>query len=163
MRILLTMALATAVMAQAQRPNPQPDKTFVSAAEVQAMIAKAKAERKPDQANFNQPLLRLAPYGLGLEYRVEGVDSPATLHEKEAEMIYVVDGGGTLTTGGKLIGEKRSNASNLAGTGVEGGEKRNIAKGDFIFVPENTAHSFTQTKGTLVIVSFHVPRGEKKE
>jgi len=150
-------------MAMAQQPNqqraPQPDKTFTSAADVEAMIAKAKNERKPDQANFVQPLLRLAPYTANLEYRIEGIDTPATVHEKEAELMYVVEGAGTLTTGGKLVGEKRTNASNLSGTGVEGGTPQRISKGDYIFVPENTPHSFTKTQGRLVIMSIHVPRG----
>lgn len=164
MRILPIISVVGAgVMAMAQQPNqqraPQPDKTFTSAADVEAMIAKAKSERKPDQPNFNQPLLRLAPYAVNLEYRVEGIDTPATVHEKEAELIYVVDGAGTLTTGGKLVGEKRTNASNLSGTAVEGGTPRRISKGDYIFVPENTPHSFTRTQGRLVIMSVHVPRG----
>src|ERR1700684_782980 len=120
----------------AQQPNqqraPQPDKTFASAADVEGMITKAKNERKPDQANLIQPLLRLAPYTVNLEYRVEGIDTPATLHEKEAELIFVVDGAATFTTGGKLTGEKRTNATNLSGTAVEGGAPRRIAKGDYI-------------------------------
>jgi mannose-6-phosphate isomerase-like protein (cupin superfamily) len=163
-RILSTVTvLGVAAMAMAQQSNqqraPQPDKTFTGAADVEAMIAKAKNERKPDQANFAQPLLRLAPYTVNLEYRVEGLDTPATVHEKEAELIYVVDGTGTLTTGGKLVGEKRTNATNLSGTAVEGGSPQRISKGDYIFVPENTPHSFTRTQGGLVIMSVHVPRG----
>jgi mannose-6-phosphate isomerase-like protein (cupin superfamily) len=141
-----------------QQPNQQPDKTFTSAADVETMIARAKKERKPDQPNFIQPLLRLAPYAVNLEYRVEGIDTPATVHEKEAELIYVIEGEGTLTVGGKLIGEKRTNASNLSGTGVDGGTPQRISKGDYIFVPENTPHAFTNTKGRLVIMSVHVPR-----
>ena len=158
----IVTVVGIAAMAIAQQPNQQqaqrPEKTFTSAADVEAMIAKAKNERKPDQGNFSQPLLVLAPYTTALEYRVEGVDTPATLHEKEAELIYVVDGAATLTTGGKLVGEKRTNASNLSGTAVEGGSPRRISKGDYIFIPENTPHSFTKTQGRLVIMSIHVPR-----
>jgi mannose-6-phosphate isomerase-like protein (cupin superfamily) len=164
MRILsIVTVVGVAAVAMAQQPNQQrvqqPDKTFTSAADVEAMIAKAKSERKPDQANLIQPLLRLAPYSANLEYRVEGIDTPATLHEKEAELIYVIDGAATFTTGGKLAGEMRTNASNLSGTGVEGGAQRRIAKGDYIFVPEKTPHAFTKAEGRLVIMSIHMPRG----
>jgi mannose-6-phosphate isomerase-like protein (cupin superfamily) len=161
-RLAIVTVVGVAAVALAQQPNqqraPQPDITFTNAADVIAMIAKAKNERKPDQANFIQPLLRLAPYNVNLEYRVEGIDTPATVHEKEAELMYVIDGAGTLTTGGKLVGEKRTNATNLSGTAVEGGTPRRISKGDYVFVPENTPHSFTRTQGTLVIMSIHVPR-----
>jgi mannose-6-phosphate isomerase-like protein (cupin superfamily) len=162
-RILSIVTVAgVAAMAMAQQPSQQraqlPEITFTSAADVIAMVAKAKNERKPDQPNFIQPLLKLAPYTVNLEYRVEGIDTPATVHEKEAELMYVVDGAATLTTGGKLAGEKRTNATNLSGTAVEGGTPRRISKGDYIFVPENTPHSFTRTQGSLVIMSIHVPR-----
>jgi mannose-6-phosphate isomerase-like protein (cupin superfamily) len=158
--IMIVAGVAAVAMAQQpnQQPTQQPEKTFTSAADVEVMIAKAKKERKPDQANFIQPLLRLAPYSVNLEYRVEGIDTPATVHEKEAELISVVEGAGTLTIGGKLVGEKRTNATNLSGTGVEGGTPRRIAKGDYIFVPENTPHAFTKTQGRLIIMSVHVPR-----
>jgi mannose-6-phosphate isomerase-like protein (cupin superfamily) len=100
---------------------------------------------------------------LSMEYRVEGVDTPPSVHEKEAEIIFVMDGAGTFTEGGKLAGEKRSNASNLTGTGIEGGAPRHISKGDCIFVPENIPHAFTNTEGTLVIMSIHLPRGRPAE
>ncbi len=45
---------------------------------------------------------------------------PAAVHEKEAELFYVIDGSATLITGGKLVNEKRTNAENLTGTAIEG-------------------------------------------
>ena len=152
----LIILLSAATMLLAQQPAA---KTFTGAADVAAMIAKAKKERKPDQANFAQPLLVADPYKVNLEYRVEGVDTNPNVHETEAEIFYVVEGGGTLTTGGKLRDEKRLNPTNLTGTAIEGGTPRRIAKGDFILVPENTPHWFTKTEGTLVLMTVHVPRG----
>jgi mannose-6-phosphate isomerase-like protein (cupin superfamily) len=152
--------LAASGPAAAQR-GAQPPKTFASAADVEAMINKAKSERKSDQANFIQQIVRLAPYNVNLEYRVAGIETPATLHETEAELIFVVDGAGTLVSGGKLTEEKRTNPTNLSGTEVEGGTSQRIAKGDYAFIPENTPHSFRKTEGRLVIMSIHVPRGGK--
>jgi mannose-6-phosphate isomerase-like protein (cupin superfamily) len=131
-------------------------KTFASSAAVAALAAKAKADRKPGQANVVQPLMRLPPYAVNLESRVASAN--AAVHEKEAEMFYVVDGAGTLVTGGKLTGETRTNADNLSGSGIEGGTTQHVAKGDFVFVPENTPHQFTAVEGTLLLMSFHVPR-----
>jgi mannose-6-phosphate isomerase-like protein (cupin superfamily) len=151
----LTITLfVTAVVAQG--PAPQPAKTYTSAAEITAMMAKAKAERKPDQALLAQNILRLAPYNASLEYR--GAVGPAAIHEKEAEFFYVIDGSATLVTGGKLIKEARTNAENLTGTGIEGGSSQAVGKGDFVVVPENTPHWFSPINGTLVLMSLHVPR-----
>jgi mannose-6-phosphate isomerase-like protein (cupin superfamily) len=148
--------------AAAQQPPPSRGqaqaaaKTFASSADVAALAAKAKADRKPGQANVVQPLMRLPPYSVNLESRVASAN--AAVHEKEAEMFYVVDGAGTLVTGGKLTGETRTNADNLSGTGIEGGTTQHVAKGDFVFVPENTPHQFTAVEGTLLLMSVHVPR-----
>jgi mannose-6-phosphate isomerase-like protein (cupin superfamily) len=153
------MLVTTLVMAQQpakQAKQPPPAKTYTSAADVVAMMAKAKNERKQDQANFIQGLLQLAPYGANLEYRA--VVGPAAVHEKEAELFYVIDGSGTLVTGGKLAGETRTNPDNLSGTGIEGGNTQNVAKGDFFIVPEKTPHWFSKINGTLVLMSLHVPR-----
>jgi mannose-6-phosphate isomerase-like protein (cupin superfamily) len=163
--IRLTLAvtlLAAAASAQQTNPTPaapppaQESKTFTSAADVQALIAKAKSDRKPDQAMMGERILQLAPYNANLEYRT--AVAPAAIHEKEAELFYVIDGSATMVTGGKLVGEARTNAENLSGTGIEGGMSRDVAKGDFIIVPENTPHWFSALNGTLILMTFHVPR-----
>ena len=76
------------------------------------MIARARSERKPDQANFIQPSLRFPGYTANLEYRVKGVDTSPNVHEHEPELVYGIEGGGTLTLGG----ERRVNANNVTGT-----------------------------------------------
>ena len=152
---LLITVVGVAALTLAQPPAP---KTFTSAAEVTAMMAKAKSERKSDQANFIQPMLRVAPYTANLEYRVAGVAGNASVHEQEAEMFQVIEGSATLTTGGKLRDEKRTNPANLSGSSIEGGNSQRVSKGDFFLVPENTAHGFTQIDGTLVLMSIHLPR-----
>jgi mannose-6-phosphate isomerase-like protein (cupin superfamily) len=157
--MLVTAALVAQMPAQqtAKQPKQPPaNKTYVSASDVTAMMAKAKNERKQDQANFIQSLLQLSPYTANLEYR--GAVGPAAVHEKEAELFYVIDGSGTLVTGGKLAGETRTNAENLSGTAIDGGDTQAVAKGDFFIVPENTPHWFSKINGTLVLMSLHVPR-----
>ena len=156
--IVMVAGLALPLFAQqpAAQTAPPPTKLFTSSSDVTAMIAKAKAERKPDQANFVQPLLTLAPYSGNLEYRA--VIGPGAVHEKEAEAFYVIDGGGTMVTGGKLKDEKRTNADNLTGTSIEGGMSRHVSKGDFFIVPENTPHWFSALDGTITLMSLHVPR-----
>jgi len=155
LRISFAVTLLAAV-AVAQQPAAQAMKTFASSSDVAALIAKAKKERKPDQPTFAQPILHLAPYTASLEYRA--AVGPAAVHKTEAEMFYVIDGSATLTTGGKLVNEKQANPENATGTAIEGGSSRNVAKGDFIIVPENTPHWFNTINGTIILMSFHVPR-----
>jgi mannose-6-phosphate isomerase-like protein (cupin superfamily) len=128
---------------------------MVSAADVAAMMAKAKAERKDTQPMMAQSMMQLAPYNVSLEYRA--AVGTASLHETDAELFYVVDGSATLITGGKLTNENRTNAANRSGTGIEGGVSRRVAKGDFIMVPEGTPHWFSAIDGTVVLMSLHLP------
>ncbi len=114
---LALVALAGAgVMAQ-QGGAPDVDKTYTSAADVQGLIATAQAALKPDQAQGGGRILHLAPYNANLEYRRAGAGLPpqgAAVHETEAEVFYVIDGSGVMTTGGKLVNEKRTNPTNLS-------------------------------------------------
>jgi mannose-6-phosphate isomerase-like protein (cupin superfamily) len=157
--------VATTAFAQQAAPAatgaaPASAKTLVSAADVAALIAKAKADRTPDQALLAQSMMQLTPYNVSLEYRAAVAN--AAVHETEAELFYVVDGSATLMTGGTHMGETRPNATNLRGTGIEGGTARHVAKGDFILVPEGTAHWFSAIDGTIVLMSLHLPRPPKQ-
>jgi mannose-6-phosphate isomerase-like protein (cupin superfamily) len=148
--------VACPLSAQAPAPPAQTMKLVASSADVAALMAKAKSERKEGQPLVSQPLLQFAPYAANLEYRASV--GPAAIHQTEAEMFYVVDGAATMVTGGKLVDEKRTNAANLSGTGIEGGTSRRIAKGDFIVVPENTAHWFSAIDGSITLMSLHLTR-----
>jgi mannose-6-phosphate isomerase-like protein (cupin superfamily) len=155
--LALTLVATVAVAQQpAQSGAAAMMKTFASSSDVAGLIAKAKADRKEGQPTVSEPIMRLAPYNVNLEYRT--AVAPAALHEKDAEMFYVIDGAATMVTGGKLVDEKRTNEANLSGSSIEGGNSRRIGKGDFIFVPENTPHGFSSIDGTLIVMTFHVPR-----
>ena len=153
---LVLILMATAVQAQQPPQTDQTPTTYASVSDVMALIAKAKKERKADQANYSQHILTLQPYSANLEYRAS--IGTAAIHEHEAEFFYVIDGGGTLVTGGKLVGETRTNPANLSGTAIEGGDSQHIAKGDFVVVPEGTAHWFSALDGAIVLMTLHVPR-----
>ena len=152
---IILAVTAGAIAAVAQQPATSEPKTFSSAADIEALIAKAKAERK-DQPTISQRILQLAPYNANLEYRASV--GPAAVHETEAELFYVIEGSATMMTGGKLVNEKRTDAANLTGTAIEGGTSRAVSKGDFIIVPEKTPHWFSAINGTIVLMSLHVAR-----
>jgi mannose-6-phosphate isomerase-like protein (cupin superfamily) len=156
--IAFALVFVTAATAQQKEvpPPAQSLKTFCSSAEITTLIAKAKSERKEGQAIVLEPVVQLAPYNAKLEYRASVGN--AAIHETEAELMYVVDGSGTIVMGGTLVNQARSNATNLTGSAIEGGTPQNLAKGDFVFVPENTAHWVSAINGVLVMVTMHVPR-----
>jgi mannose-6-phosphate isomerase-like protein (cupin superfamily) len=149
------LATAVASSALAQQPTPAP-KTFMNNKEIMGLIDVAKANRKGDAPLVGVPILSLAPYRAMLEYRPG--TSPAAVHEKDAELMVVLEGTGNIVTGGKLVDEKRSNANNLGGSSITGGETHAVVKGDMIIVPSNTPHQVIPTGGApIVLMTLHVP------
>jgi mannose-6-phosphate isomerase-like protein (cupin superfamily) len=137
-------------------PPPAAMNNMATSADVQALIAKAKSEIKPGDAMKGYTIVSLAPYTVGLEYRVGIV--PPSVHENQAELFYVLEGSGTLTMGGTLVNEKRTNPSNLGGTAIQGGTNYSLSKGDFFLVPEGQPHMWTPVGGPLVDMSLHLNR-----
>ena len=97
LNILLALGLTIGLLSAQQQGKgkgaPPAPKEYTSAAEIQAMIAKSKNDRKDGQAIVNSAILRLAPYAANMEYRASV--GPAAVHETEAEMFYVIDGTAT--------------------------------------------------------------------
>jgi hypothetical protein len=134
---ILASAYAPAAMAQVVGETGPNIKLFSNSKDVLALIDKVKTERKEGQPLIATPILTLAPYRASLEYRA--AKAPAAVHETEAEMMYVIEGTGTIVTGGKLVDEKRNNPENLSGTDISGGSAQAISKGDFLIVPQKYA------------------------
>jgi mannose-6-phosphate isomerase-like protein (cupin superfamily) len=153
----LTMLAAVAGSnAFAQQGAPAQPKTFMNDKEILGLIDKAKADRKGDAPLVAEPILVLPPYRAQLEYRPG--TSPAALHEKDAELMVVLEGTGNIVTGGKLVNEKRTNANNLSGTSIEGGNSQTVVKGDTLIVPANTPHQVIPGGGApIVLMTMHVP------
>ena len=107
MRIIAASALSLIVLftlsIAAQRGGGQPQPSITQT----TVVTAAEVETRTGNGN----LIRLAPYNVNMELRKMG--QAASVHETEAELFYVIDGAGTLVTGGKLMEERRTNAENL--------------------------------------------------
>ena len=147
---------SSGVFAQPAAPAPPAggSRTMVSAADVAALIAKAKVDRKENQALLAQSMIRLAPYNVSLEYRAAVAN--AAVHETEAELFYVIDGSATLVTGGQLVSPTR-NGDNLTGTAIQGGTSHRKSKGDFMLIPQGVPHWITNVQGSFTPMTLHLP------
>ena len=133
---------------------PPPIKLYASSADVQALVAKAKAEHKT--GNTVELVVNDEGYPMQLEFRTD--TTPPSIHPTHAELIEVIEGSCTLVTGGKLVGAKPAapGAMTASGTAIEGGSTRKVAKGDYILVPANTPHQYTEVNG-LIMMTLHMP------
>jgi len=89
----------------------------------------------------------------GSDFRVAGAqrDKPGLpeAHDKETEIVLIMDGEATYVTGGTLSGSKESQPGERKGNGIEGGQTRHLTKGDVIVLPPGTPHWFKEVPARI--------------
>lgn len=73
----------------------------------------------------------------------------AEVHTKDTDIIHVLGGSATFVTGGDVVDAKTTETDEVRGKTIRGGERRQIAKGDVVIVPNNVPHLFEQVNGPL--------------
>jgi mannose-6-phosphate isomerase-like protein (cupin superfamily) len=148
----LLLCLLTVIAFPARAQTPPGVVPYASPADVAAATARSKAATSLSA----EVLVALPPLRVAVEYR--GKSTPASVHEKNNELINVLSGSGTLIMGGTLKDEKRRDAANLTGTGIDGGKNYELLKGSYLFIPAGTPHHFASVGGDgLVITTIYIP------
>jgi mannose-6-phosphate isomerase-like protein (cupin superfamily) len=71
------------------------------------------------------------------------------VHEKETDVLYVIEGTATFVTGGTMVGGKTSSPGQMLGDDIKGGETHHLTKGDVLVVPAGIPHWFKEVPGQL--------------
>mgnify|MGYP001309583265 CR=1 FL=1 len=71
------------------------------------------------------------------------------VHTLDTDVIYVLDGTATFVTGGTSVDPKMIAPNEFRGSRIDGGETRQLKKGDVIVVPKGTPHWFKQVDGVF--------------
>ncbi|HNU07054.1 MAG TPA: heme-binding protein, partial [Pyrinomonadaceae bacterium] len=71
------------------------------------------------------------------------------VHELDTDIIYVLDGTAVFVTGGRSVDSKQTAPNEFRGVSIDGGETRNIKKGDVLIVPKGTPHWFKEVNGPM--------------
>jgi len=71
------------------------------------------------------------------------------VHEKETDVIYVIEGDATFVTGGTVVGQRQTRPGQFVGTDVQGGETHKLTKGDVIVVPAGIPHWFKEVPQSI--------------
>ena len=155
MRGLALVLVAWGCAAQAQAQTPPDPTSFANSAEVRAVVAQIAHDIKPTEDMVYHPLLAQAPYTVAVEYWVR--PKQAAAHLKEAELVYVLEGSGTLVSGGTLANAHHWYDETNGGD-IVGGTTRALKPGDVVLVPEDVPHWFGIDGGKLVMLTLHMPR-----
>jgi len=77
------------------------------------------------------------------------VPGQVEVHDKETDVLYIIDGQATLVTGGTMVGGRQTGPGQHRGTDVQGGETRHLQKGDVIVIPAGIPHWFKEVSPTV--------------
>jgi mannose-6-phosphate isomerase-like protein (cupin superfamily) len=64
------------------------------------------------------------------------------VHDKETDVIYVIEGSADFVTGGTMVGGKVSRPGQWLGADITGGKTQHLVKGDVVVVPAGIPHWF---------------------
>ena len=66
------------------------------------------------------------------------------VHEKETDVMYIVEGDATFVTGGTPVGLKTTRPGQATASDIKDGETHHLTKGDVIVIPAGTPHWFKE-------------------
>lgn len=139
MKIFLALAALLTIMLLPAPADPVSGVTYVGHEKVAAALSKGG------------PLVSAPDLLVSGSYRDKA--GQVEVHDKETDVIYVVDGAATFVTGGKMVGGKVTKPGQHMGSDIVGGQTHHLTKGDVIVVPAATPHWFKEVPQS---VSYYV-------
>ncbi|HVO98759.1 MAG TPA: hypothetical protein VMT15_11865 [Bryobacteraceae bacterium] len=102
----------------------------------------------------------LANYGSHLTMLAhrEG-DGEVEVHDKMADVFYIISGEATLVVGGTVVGAHVTAPNETRGTSITGGVKKMVAAGDAVHIPAKMPHQMFVAKGNKV--TYFVVKAEQ--
>ena len=138
------------------QPKIQLSAVDVRVADIQRVLKTARADAADD---LPIRVANAGDYNVGVYVvnRPKIAKPPAIYHEtRVTEVYYMLEGSGTLVTGGSVVGPVVREApgttilsmlNNMRGTAITGGISRRLAKGDLVVIPGWVPHWWSETDG----------------
>jgi len=146
------VAVASASRLPAQSASPA---VYMSDADLMATL---------EETAKSAPAMHTAPVENADHYRINVVRRTtaqgAIAHPDGTEVHHIVDGSGTLVTGGSIVRSTAAGGRGSAGATIDGGVSRHVAKGDVILIPAGTPHWYKDLDGSITYleVRFDLPK-----
>jgi uncharacterized RmlC-like cupin family protein len=71
------------------------------------------------------------------------------VHDRETDVLYILEGEATFVYGGKMVGGKNSRPEQWLGTDITGGETHHVGKGDVFVIPAGVPHWFKEVPKSI--------------
>jgi mannose-6-phosphate isomerase-like protein (cupin superfamily) len=119
---------------------------YIPARQLQMDIGKAP-ERTPGLRDMQ--VVKENNYSVVVASRTK--PSLAEVHKQVTDVWYVIDGRGTIITGGSLTDVTEPSPGEVRGRSVSGGKERQIAKGDVLRIPNGVPHWISKIDGSEIV------------
>lgn len=142
----ISAQILRSVMGDQPSPKPARSKHDPAAADRWAqpiLLERAAYLRKLARAGDGQASETLREYPrhrVMLSFRSR--NGEVEVHEKWADLFYVISGAASLVTGGSVRGSRTIAAGETRGDSIEGGSAQELRPGEFVHVPAGTPHQF---------------------
>jgi mannose-6-phosphate isomerase-like protein (cupin superfamily) len=140
MKFMLAGGLFVAAVVHAAAQSPAV--TYIDAAKVTEALAKGGS------------LVTASNLTVSGSHRA--VPGQVEVHEKETDILYVVEGDATLVTGGTMTGGRQTGPGQMRGTDVQGGQTLRLKKGDVVVIPAGIPHWFKEVSPTINYLTVKV-------
>jgi oxalate decarboxylase/phosphoglucose isomerase-like protein (cupin superfamily) len=161
--VVLCGAVASAAQGRGQTAGA-PAGTYITSAEVRAVAAKTANLAVSDQAIRIVNVNGEYNVAVGVVHRAKTVGQPTPngiQHSEITEIYHVIEGSGTLVTGGTLENPRPApaesptvallNGPSTNGGAIRGGASRTIGPGDVVIIPPNTPHWFSNVATDQIV------------
>ena len=109
-------------------------------AEIEAIIKDMDAIGRPTTR-----LLEGGSYNVNIR-RISDTET-ALMHPQTTDVYVVIEGSGTLITGGQILDAQGQPVEGQRGASIRGGTARTVSAGDLVFIPAGVPHGFRETEG----------------
>ena len=124
-------------------PAPGSAAIFRSGAELQAALARSLANGGP---MASASITVTDEYRGSIVRRTEA--NGAIVHPGNTEMHYIIEGSGTVETGGTVVRRDGAMAT------IEGGESHRVVKGDIVIIPAGSPHRYSEVVEPITYLEF---------
>ena len=136
----------------------KPAATYVTSADIQAIFNRAPENSVSDQQIRAVSVGKVNVAVAGV-YRSAKASNTSIEHDQVTEVYTIIEGSGTMVTGGKMANPERLKPDDntvkvlvgpsMRGGALEGGESHKVGPGDMIIVPAGVPHWFSSIDGAI--------------
>jgi len=137
LQTFVILAIAIVALAATQKPNIE-NKAVILFESNKVAAAFAKGMPLIETNNFKVHTSRRDAPGI------------PEIHTRDTDIFYFLEGSAVFVTGGKATETKTVAPNELRGQKIDGGEARQIGKGDIIIIPNGVPHWFKEVHGPLL-------------